>query len=67
MEYLTDINREFQATLFMVTHDSYAASYCDKVILLKDGKILSVLEKAQNSRKIFLEHIYEFLKQIGGE
>lgn len=67
MEYLTDINREFQATLFMVTHDSYAASYCDKVILLKDGKVLSVLEKAQNSRKIFLEHIYEFLKQIGGE
>lgn len=37
MEYLVDINRKFKITLVMVTHDSYAASFCDKVILLKDG------------------------------
>ncbi|MEY8392820.1 ABC transporter ATP-binding protein [Lachnospiraceae bacterium 45-W7] len=67
MEYLTTINQELQATLLMVTHDTFAASFCHKVILLKEGKIASVLEKGDKSRSIFLEHIYEFLKQIGGE
>ncbi len=67
MDYLTEINKKFQATLLMVTHDSYAASYCHKVILLKEGRITSVLEKGDKNRTAFLEHIYEFLKQIGGE
>ena len=51
----------------MVTHDSYAASYCNKVILLKDGIIFSELQKGEKSREVFLEEIYDFLKQIGGE
>ncbi|WP_138303132.1 MULTISPECIES: ABC transporter ATP-binding protein [Eubacteriales] len=67
MEYLIHINEQFKITLVMVTHDSYAASYCNKVILLKDGIIFSELQKGKKSREVFLEEIYDFLKQIGGE
>lgn len=67
MEYLVDINRKFKLTLVMVTHDSYAASFCDKVILLKDGIQFYEIEKNSKSNSTFLKDIYELLKQIGGE
>ena len=67
MEYLVDINRKFRLTLVMVTHDSYAASFCDKVILLKDGIQFYEIEKNSKSNSTFLKDIYELLKQIGGE
>ena len=67
MEYLVDINRKFKITLVMVTHDSYAASFCDKVILLKDGIQFLEIEKNNKSNSTFLKDIYELLKQIGGE
>ena len=67
MEYLKSINEILGATLLMVTHDSYAAAYCSKVILLKEGKIISTLKKDRKNQDDFLVDIYEFLKQIGGE
>ena len=67
MEYLVDINRKFKITLVMVTHDSYAASFCDKVILLKDGIQFLEIEKNNKSNSTFLKDIYELLKRIGGE
>lgn len=67
MEYLVDINRKFKITLVMVTHDSYAASFCDKVILLKDGIRFLEIEKNNKSNSTFLKDIYELLKRIGGE
>ena len=51
----------------MVTHDSYAASFCDKVILLKDGIQFLEIEKNNKSNSTFLKDIYELLKRIGGE
>ena len=62
-----DINRKFKITLVMVTHDSYAASFCDKVILLKDGIQFLEIEKNNKSNSTFLKDIYELLKRIGGE
>ena len=67
LEYLVDINRKFKITLVMVTHDSYAASFCDKVILLKDGIRFLEIEKNNKSNSTFLKDIYELLKRIGGE
>ena len=67
MEYLVDINRKFKITLVMVTHDSYAASFCDKVILLKDGIQFLEIEKNNKSNSTFLKDMYELLKRIGGE
>ncbi|MBE6023414.1 MAG: ABC transporter ATP-binding protein [Cellulosilyticum sp.] len=54
------------ATILMVTHDAFAASYCDRVIILKDGKVIKELVRKQNSR-IFLDEILLTMKQVSGD
>jgi len=54
------------ATIFMVTHDSYAASFCDRVILLKDGKVYNNLEK-QESRSQFQDRLLTAIKEMSGD
>lgn len=56
---------ELSATIFMVTHDSFSASFCDRVIVLKDGKIYKELIK-EGSRSGFLDLLLETLKKLGG-
>lgn len=53
------------ATTFMVTHDSFSASYCDRVIVMKDGKIHTELVK-KGSRRDFLEELLEVLGKMNG-
>jgi len=67
MKHLKSINETLGVTLLMVTHDSYAAAYCSKVILMREGKIVSTLKRGERNQDEFLTDIYEFLKQIGGE
>lgn len=67
MGYLVHIKEQFGITLVMVTHDSYAASCCDKVILLRDGAVFSELRRDQKSIELFRMEILDFLKQTGGE
>ena len=55
--------REMGATIFMVTHDSFAASFCDRVILLKDGTIYRQLEK-EESRSGFQDQLLDVLKEM---
>lgn len=66
MHYLAGANDKFGAGVLMVTHDTFAASYCQRVLLLKDGKVLSELQK-KGSRKQFFRDILEMLVLIGGE
>lgn len=58
--------KELSATIFMVTHDSFAASFCDKVIVLKDGKIYREL-KRNGDRKAFFDLLLATLKELGGD
>ncbi len=51
------------ATIFMVTHDSFAASFCDRVILLKDGKIYRQLEKREE-RSVFQDQLLDAIKEM---
>ena len=51
------------ATIFMVTHDSFAASFCDRVILLKDGTIYRQLER-EESRSGFQDQLLDALKEM---
>lgn len=53
------------ATILMVTHDSFAASFCDRVIVLKDGIVYKEVVKS-NSRREFLDELLELLKEMGG-
>lgn len=57
---------ELEATVFMVTHDSFVASFCDKVIILKDGKKYMEL-KREESRIEFMDRLLETLKTLGGD
>lgn len=52
------------ATIFMVTHDSYVASFCDRVIVLKDGKIHTQLKRNCNQSE-FMDILLETIKQLG--
>ncbi len=56
IQSLAHINREMKKTILLVTHDPKVASYCDKIILLKDGKIMNVLKK-DGEQKVFYRRI----------
>lgn len=57
---------QMDATIFMVTHDSFAASFCDRVILLKDGVVYRQLEK-KGSRSDFQDELLDSIKEMSGE
>ena len=57
---------QLQATTFMVTHDSFAASHCDRVIILQDGEIYKILQK-KGSRQEFQDELLEMIKEMSGE
>lgn len=66
MNYLSKVNENLGTSVLMVTHDSFAASYCSRVVLLKDGKIISDISK-KASRKEFFHEILDVLSLIGGD
>lgn len=60
-----EARRELNATTFMVTHDSFSASHCDRVIVMKDGNIYTELVSNGNHRE-FLEELLDVLKKMNG-
>ncbi|MEG2247157.1 MAG: ABC transporter ATP-binding protein, partial [Peptostreptococcaceae bacterium] len=58
--------KELGATVFMVTHDSFAASFCDRVIVLKDGEVYKELTKT-TSHIEFMDKLLDTLKKLGGD
>ena len=55
------------ATIFMVTHDSYAASFCDRVVILRDGVVWKVLEKGATERETFQDQLLDAVREMGRE
>ena len=53
------------ATIFMVTHDSFAASFCDKVIILQDGQIWKTLLKGGKERGVFQDELLDVIREMG--
>lgn len=60
------LNRDFQTTILMVTHDAFAASYCDRVIFIKDGSLFTELVKGDKDRKQFFNQLVTTLSSMGG-
>lgn len=56
-----------QATIFMVTHDSFAASFCDRVIILQDGVVWRVLTKGALAREDFQDQLLDSIREMGRE
>ncbi len=67
IELISNLNKELGATILMVTHDSFTASYCDRILFIKDGKIFTELIKGQNTRKQFFNQILDVVALLGGD
>ncbi|KMK78080.1 ABC transporter ATP-binding protein [Alkalihalobacillus pseudalcaliphilus] len=65
MELLQSINQNEEATMMLVTHDPLAASYCDRVIFIRDGKLYSEMYRGEN-RQAFFQKIIDTLSLLGG-
>ena len=65
LECLTDLNGNIEATIMMVTHDAFAASYCKRIVFIKDGRLFTELVKGHLSRKEFYQKILDVLATIG--
>ena len=63
---LEGLNDKNKATILMVTHDAFAASYCKRIIFIKDGKLFNEIYKGDKSRKDFYQNILKILSVIGG-
>lgn len=61
------LNQELGATILMVTHDSFTASYASRVIFLKDGKMFHEIRKGTDSRKVFFDKIMDTVMLLGGD
>ncbi len=66
LEQLNGLNEKFLTTILMVTHDPYAASYCKRVIFLRDGKIVNELYKGDQAHKEFYDRILHTQSVMGG-
>ena len=61
------INKQFGKTLCLVTHDPKMASYCDRILFIKDGKLFSELVRGEDDRKVFFDRIIEVVTLLGGD
>ena len=60
------MNEQLGSTILMVTHDAFSASYANRILFLRDGKIFTEIRKGSDSRKAFLEKILDVLTMLGG-
>ena len=67
LETMDEMNNKLKATILMVTHDSLSASFCKRVLFLKDGKIFNEIIKGEKTRKEFFNEILDMLTLLGGD
>lgn len=67
LESFNYLNQELEATILMVTHDAFTASYADRVIFIKDGKIFNEILKCGSTRKEFFDKIIDVVTLLGGD
>ena len=67
LDNLSKINKAKQATIMMVTHDAVAASFCSRVLFLKDGQIYTELYKGDKTRQQFFQQILHTQSVLGGD
>ncbi|MEK9200075.1 ABC transporter ATP-binding protein [Ureibacillus sp. 179-F W5.1 NHS] len=64
---LENINKQKSVTIMMVTHDSVAASFCSRVLFLKDGSIYTELYRGDKTRQQFFQQILNTQSILGGD
>lgn len=63
---LQNIHTQLGATILMVTHDAFAASYAQRILVLRDGAIFTELRRGAENRKQFFDKILNVLTMMGG-
>lgn len=66
LDTFKQLNRDFHTTILMVTHDAFAASYCDRVIFMKDGSLFTEVVRGDKDRKAFFQQLLNTLSTLGG-
>lgn len=67
LERFEFLNKENEATIMMVTHDSFTASYASRVIFIKDGQVFNEISRGDNTRKQFFDRIIDIITLLGGD
>ncbi|MFR6470729.1 ABC transporter ATP-binding protein [Turicibacter sanguinis] len=67
LESFEKLNQELEATILMVTHDAFTASYAHRILFIKDGKIFNELIRGNDTRKEFFNRIIEVMTILGGD
>ena len=67
LESFEHLNKQLTATILMVTHDAFTASYADRILFIKDGEIFNELIKGEDTRKEFFDKIINVVTLLGGE
>ncbi|MGG7058786.1 ABC transporter ATP-binding protein [Clostridium tertium] len=67
LESMEDLNENLNATIMMVTHDAFSASYARRILFIKDGRIFNELVRGNDSRKEFFDKIIEVITLLGGD
>ena len=67
LECFTHLNKDLQATILMVTHDAFTASYASRVIFIKDGRIFNEVHRGDFGRKAFFDQIIGVVTLLGGD
>lgn len=67
LERFKYLNTQCGATIMMVTHDSFTASYASRVIFIKDGKLFHEIRRGNDSRKQFFDKIIDVVTLLGGD
>ena len=67
LENFEYLNKELKATILMVTHDAFTASYASRVIFIKDGKLFHELRRGDDTRKEFFDKIIDVVTLLGGD
>ena len=66
LESLQQLNEQKQATIMMVTHDAFAASFCERILFIQDGQVSRELLKGEQTRKQFFQQILQAVATFGG-
>ncbi|WP_040197509.1 ABC transporter ATP-binding protein [Candidatus Soleaferrea massiliensis] len=67
LESFETLNKTLGATIMMVTHDAFTASYCHRILFIKDGKLFHELIRGTDTRKQFFDKIIEVVSLLGGD
>lgn len=67
LESLNSLNKNLNATILLVTHDAFTASYCSRILFIKDGKLFNEIIKGEDTRKQFFNKIIDVVTLLGGD